>query len=125
MCNQKKSKTEITSIHPHSTYTPTTSEKLTNQRTSHIRNNTTNQCTRCSRIINLDKLAQHVHSTYSHMPKSIAIRKCQSCNFNRRGKSTGLSINYVIVINWRRGLYWFYKREARGHVAPEAERLLN
>jgi len=32
---------------------------------------------------------------------------------------------YVIVINRRRGLYWFYKREARGRVAPEAERLLN
>jgi len=32
---------------------------------------------------------------------------------------------YVIVINWRRGLYWSYKREARGRVAPEAERLLN
>jgi len=31
----------------------------------------------------------------------------------------------VIVINRRRGLYWFYKREARGRVAPEAERLLN
>jgi len=32
---------------------------------------------------------------------------------------------YVIVINRLRGLYWFYKREARGRVAPEAERLLN
>jgi len=32
---------------------------------------------------------------------------------------------YVIVINRRRGLYWFYKREARGRYAPEAERLLN
>jgi len=32
---------------------------------------------------------------------------------------------YVIVINRRRGLYWFYKHEARGRVAPEAERLLN
>ena len=32
---------------------------------------------------------------------------------------------YAIVINRRRGLYWFYKREARGRVAPEAERLLN
>jgi len=26
--------------------------------------------------------------------------------------------SYVIVINRRRGLYWFYKREARGRVAP-------
>ena len=32
---------------------------------------------------------------------------------------------YVIVINRRRGLYWFYKREAQGRVAPKAERLLN
>jgi len=32
---------------------------------------------------------------------------------------------YLIVINRRQGLYWFYKREARGRVAPEAERLLN
>jgi len=32
---------------------------------------------------------------------------------------------YVIVINRRRGLYWFYKREAQGRVVPEAERLLN
>jgi len=33
--------------------------------------------------------------------------------------------SHVIVINRRQGLYWFYKREARGRVVPEAERLLN
>jgi len=33
-------------------------------------------------------------------------------------------MSYVIVIHRCEGLYWFYKREARGRYAPEAERLL-
>jgi len=36
-----------------------------------------------------------------------------------------LVVKYVIVINRRQGLYWFYKREARARIAPEAECLLN
>jgi len=49
----------------------------------------------------------------------------KSMTFGMFFQTCWVSMLYVIVINWRWGLYWFYRREARGRVVPEAEHLLN